>query len=160
MPVDEAFRALVEREKNSVYRLAYSYCREEADDIFQEVFLRYLRARPVFPDEARERAWFLKVTANLCRSHLRSPWHSRVTALEADQPAPEREEGGMLELVDRLPPKYRAVIYLYYYEDCSARECGALLGLTETAVQTRLQRGREKLRRMLEKEERNGLDGL
>lgn len=158
--MDEEFCALVEREKNSVYRLAYSYCREEADDIFQEVFLRYLKARPAFPDEDRERAWFLKVTANLCKSHLRSPWNRCMAALEADMPAPEREESGMVELVDRLPPKYRAVIHLYYYEGYSAKECAALLGLTETAVQTRLQRGREKLRQMLEKEERNGLDRL
>lgn len=158
--MDEAFHALVEREKNSVYRLAYSYCREEADDIFQEVFLRYLRARPAFPDEARERAWFLKVTANLCKSHLRSPWNRCVTALEADTPAPEREENGMVELVAQLPPKYRAVIHLYYYEGYAVRECAALLGLTETAVQTRLQRGREKLKQMLEKEDRNGLDRL
>lgn len=58
-------------------------------------------------------------------------------------------------------PKYRAVIHLYYYEDYSAKECAGVLGISETAMQTRLQRGREKLKIMLEREEKQyGSSGL
>lgn len=155
---DDIFRAAVERHSDRVYRLAYSYCREDAEDIMQEVFLRFWRSDPQCPDEARERAWLLKVTANLCRSLLRAPWRRRLIPLEADYPAPEHEPLGMVELVGRLPPKYRAVIHLYYYEEYSVKECAELLGLTETAVQTRLYRARERLKKLLETEEnRNGL---
>lgn len=151
---EQRFQAALERQKDRVYRLAWSYCRSEAEDVLQEVFLRYWRAGPEFPDEARERAWFLKVAANVCKSRLRTPWHRRVVPLEEDLPAPQPEEDGMALRVQALPPGYRAVVHLYYYEGCSVRACAQALGLSETAVQTRLQRAREKLRQMMEKEEK------
>ena len=67
-------------------------------------------------------------------------------------PAPEAEDGSLLAAVDLLPPKYRAVIYLYYYEGYAAKEIGALLGLPTATVNTQLARGREKLKNLLESE--------
>ena len=67
-------------------------------------------------------------------------------------PAPEAEEGSLLAAVNLLPPKYRAVIYLYYYEGYSANEIAQLLGEKPATVATQLSRGREKLRTHLEQE--------
>lgn len=77
------------------------------------------------------------------------------SALEAAEtvPAPQAEEGSLLAAVELLPPKYRAVIYLYYYEGYSAKEIAALLGEKPATVFTRLDRGRQKLRAYLEQEE-------
>lgn len=68
-------------------------------------------------------------------------------------PAPQPEEGTLLAALDLLLPKYRTVIYLYYYEGYSAREIAALLGEKPATVFTRLDRGRQKLRTYLEQEE-------
>ena len=68
-------------------------------------------------------------------------------------PAPQPEEGTLLAALDLLPPKYRTVIYLYYYEGYSAREIAALLGEKPATIFTRLDRGRQKLRTYLEQEE-------
>ena len=51
-----------------------------------------------------------------------------------------------------LPQKYRVPIHLYYYEDYSVREIAGILGIRESAVQTRLLRARRKLKDKLEGE--------
>ena len=67
-------------------------------------------------------------------------------------PAPEAEEGSLLTALELLPPKYRTVIYLYYYEGYAAREIAQLLGESPAAVSTQLSRGRARLRTLLESE--------
>lgn len=52
----------------------------------------------------------------------------------------------------RLPPPYRVVIYLYYYEGYSAKEIARLLGANPATVSTRLRRGRAQLKTLLEQE--------
>ena len=76
-------------------------------------------------------------------------------ALEAAEqvPAPQAEEGSLLAALEALPPKYRTVIHLYYYEGYSAKEIAVLLGEKPATVFTRLDRGRQKLRTYLEQEE-------
>ena len=65
--------------------------------------------------------------------------------------APEADRA-VLEAVGRLKPGDRAVLYLFYYEGYSARETGELLGISQSAVTTRLQRARQKLKTILEQE--------
>lgn len=64
-----------------VYRMAYSLVknRQDAEDIHQEVFLKYLRKRPAFESSEHERAWFLRVTVNLCRNLWKTAWKRKVT---------------------------------------------------------------------------------
>lgn len=61
---------------DTVYRLAYAMMknRSDADDIYQEVFLRYIRREPVFQSPEHARAWMLRVTVNCCKNHWKSPW--------------------------------------------------------------------------------------
>ena len=67
-------------------------------------------------------------------------------------PAPQAEEGSLLAAMELLPPKYRTVLYLYYYEGYNAREIAELLGERPATVSTRLSRGRAQLRTLLESE--------
>ena len=69
---------------SAVYRLAYAMTRSrsDADDVFQEVFLRLHRSAPDFANEEHRRAWLLRVTANCARSLLASPWRMRTLPLE------------------------------------------------------------------------------
>ena len=74
----------VARYGSAVYRLAYAMTRSrsDADDVFQEVFLRYHRSSPDFESAAHEKAWLLRVTVNRSRSLLASPWRTRSVPLE------------------------------------------------------------------------------
>ena len=64
-------------------------------------------------------------------------------------PAPQAGDGSVLEAVNQLPPHYRAVIYLFYYEGYQAAEIGQILGIPTATVHTRLARGRTKLKELL-----------
>ena len=84
-----------ERYGNMVYRLAFAYARSkaDADDIFQEVFLRYYRRAPAFQSEEHRKAWLLRVTINRAKSCLsKMPHEPQETADAAPFSAPESLE--------------------------------------------------------------------
>ena len=151
--MEEALR-LFRQYKDSVYRLALSFTGsvQDAEDVTQTVFLKLLETKPVL-EAGRERAWLFQVAANECRSLWRRLSRRRTEPLEAalTVAAPEADRA-VLEAVGRLKPGDRAVLYLFYYEGYSARETGELLGISQSAVTTRLQRARQKLKLTLEQE--------
>ena len=151
--MEEALR-LFRQYKDSVYRLALSLTGsvQDAEDVTQTVFLKLLETKPAL-EEGRERAWLFQVAANECRSLWRRLSRRRTEPLEAalTVAAPEADRA-VLEAVGRLKPGDRAVLYLFYYEGYSARETGELLGISQSAVTTRLQRARQKLKTILEQE--------
>ena len=151
--MEEALR-LFRQYKDSVYRLALSFTGsvQDAEDVTQTVFLKLLETKPVL-EAGRERAWLFQVAANECRSLWRRLSRRRTEPLEAalTVAAPEADRA-VLEAVGRLKPGDRAVLYLFYYEGYSARETGELLDISQSAVTTRLQRARQKLKTILEQE--------
>lgn len=147
----EDIETLFQKHKDDVYRLALSYTRsvEEAEDVCQTVFLKAIGAA-VQP--GKERAWLMQVTANQCRNLLRSAWWKKTRPLEEAQIPISAEFRDVFRQVMSLPPKYRVVIYLRYYEQYSTKEISSLLRISQSAVTTRLSRAREMLRPMLEEE--------
>lgn len=146
--------AAVERYGAMVYRLAYAQLRSrhDADDVFQEVFLRYHRAAPAFAGEDHRRAWLLRVTANCAKSLAASPWRRRTVPLEDVYACDEPEASGLDEALAQLPPKYRAVIHLYYYEGCDTEETARILGRRPSTVRAQLTRARQMLAQLLKEE--------
>jgi RNA polymerase sigma-70 factor (ECF subfamily) len=135
------------RYQTMVFRLAYSYTRSRADaqDLCQEVFLRYFCSRPPFASEEHRRAWLLRVTVNRCKTHLTSWWVRRTVPLDDRIPMPEPEPLALDEASRQLAEKDRLVIHLFYYEECSTREIARMMRTTEGAVRTRLTRARQRL---------------
>lgn len=146
--------ALVRRHENTLYRTALAILGEpqEAEDAVQDTFLKYLEKTPQCPDEARERAWLLRVTVNGCKTRLRSPWRRRTVALSQWLPAPEPEEARVLEAVLSLPPRQRAAVHLFYVEGYRTAEIAQLTGEAEGTVRSHLSRARARLRALLKGE--------
>jgi RNA polymerase sigma-70 factor (ECF subfamily) len=166
---EERFRRLLERNKDSVYRMAYAYLRDktDADDAFQEVFLRYLVSRPEFADGTHERAWFIRVTINVCHSHHRSRWFRKRVSLDsfestADVSGDTMEDDGqsaeLLAAVMRLSGKLRLTVHLFYYEGYSVREISGILGVNESTIRSRLMQARSRLKDLLDDEENCCID--
>lgn len=141
--------------KDDVYRLAVSYTRsvQDAEDVCQTVFLKLMEQSGIAP--GKEKAWLMQVTANQCRSLLRSVWRKRTEPLDEaaekiafEQPAMQ----GVWECIRKLTPKYRIVVYLFYYEGYAAKEIADILHISGTAVTTRLSRARKILEKELMKE--------
>lgn len=133
-----------------IYRLALSYlqCPQDAEDICHSVFLALVEKDiTLFPGS--EKAWLLKCTANACKNHLKSFWKRHVEELHEHLVFSDETDRELWAVVGTLPPKYRAVLHLYYYEGYSQEEIGKILGITRTAVQTRMQRARKLLEKEL-----------
>ena len=140
---------LFHRYRDDVYRLAVNYTRspQEAEDVCQTVFLKLLEQPDLMP--GREKAWLMQVTANECRDLLRSSWWKRTVPLEQAFQIPKTEADETIYLLRKLPPKYRVVLYLHYYEQCTTAEIAQLLKIPAGTVSTRLKRARERLKTML-----------
>lgn len=140
--------------QDSVFRLALSYtCSvQDAEDICQTVFLKLLHAANLQP--GKEKAWLMQVTANESRNLLRSFWRRNVGSLdellEVTLPLRTSKDSELFAQVMALDTKYRVVLYLYYYEGFSTAEIARLTHSSKTAVTTRLQRARDKLKTNLE----------
>ena len=106
-----------------------------------------------FESPAHARAWLLRVTVNGCKSRLRAPWRRRTAPLLDAYPAAAPEEGTLLEAMQALPARDRAVLHLYYYEGYQTAEIAALTGLREGSVRSRLTRARTRLRQVLKGED-------
>ncbi|HJC00196.1 MAG TPA: sigma-70 family RNA polymerase sigma factor [Candidatus Flavonifractor merdavium] len=148
MGEETGLRQVMERYGDIVYRLALAqtHSSHDADDVFQEVFLRYLRAAPAFREEEHRKAWLLRVTVNCCKKLHGSFWRRHTVALSEALPAQNPEEGELLGLLEGLPQKYRAVLHLYYYEGYATEEIAAILGRSPGTVRSQLSRGRALLR--------------
>lgn len=148
------FDAALAQYGDTVYRLAFAYTRNraDADDVFQEVFLRYFRRAPAFETEEHRKAWLLRVTINRCNSLLRSVWHRRTQGLEEAFPEASftPAETGVADAVNALPKKYRQVIYLYYIMGYDTAEIAALLHRPQNTVLSQMARARAMLKKTLE----------
>lgn len=135
---------------DDVFRLAYSCLgsRADAEDVCQGVFLKLAEGRAALLP-GKEKSWLLTCTANACRSLLRSFWRRNVGELDENLPFREETDREVWEAVMALPPKYRAVVHLYYWEGYAQGEIGEILHISRTAVQTRMQRARAMLKKEL-----------
>ena len=143
----------VERWGDMVYRLALARTANvpDAEDVFQEVFLRYFRHEDRFQSDEHRKAWFIRCTVNRCKSLLASPWRRRIVPLEtAEEVGVEDNYREVYSAVLSLPAKYRTVIHLHYFEGLSVAEMAQTLNVPEGTIKSQLSRGRALLREMLE----------
>lgn len=146
---------LVQRHGDTVYRLAYArlHSTHDADDVFQEVFLRCFCRAPVFETTAHERAWLVRVTINCCKSLWSAPWRQRIVPLTEELAFSAPEETGLNEAMAALSPLYRTVLHLFYYEGYTAEEIARLLHRRPATVRSQLARARAKLGEALKGDE-------
>lgn len=131
--------------------LAKTHKKEDAEDIFQEVFLSYVRKQPVFRDERQGRVWFSKATVYACKMFWRTrKRHETLPIDAADDIVFQSEEDRevLLELTN-LPKKHREVLELFYFGGLSTEEIAKVVGSTANAVRIRLSRARDALEERL-----------
>lgn len=149
MRTDSCIAEQMNRHGDMVYRLGLLYLKNEQDaqDIFQEVFLRLFEKDPVFASEEHLKAWLITVTTNCCKNLLRTVWYRRTVPLdELRETVADEEQADMISRLFCLPLKYRQVLYLYYYEGYSTEEISSMLHIKSATVRTQLKRGRELLK--------------
>lgn len=153
---EELFCQHYEKYKNTVYSVIFNYVQntEDTADLLQEVFIKLFATKDDFQSEEHMKAWLIRVSINLCKNHLRSVKIRKIVPLEEDIPFfDQREDNDLLKVVFTLPEKYRIPIHLFYYESYSIKEIGNILDMPEATVKIRLKRAREKLAKILNKED-------
>ena len=151
---EEAGRA-IEQYADMVRRICMIHLKnyEDAEDIFQTVFLKYVLRSEPFDSPEHEKAWIIRATVNACRDLVKSFFRSRTVSLdqliEKPQDMPE-DHSDILEAVLELPARFRDVVYLHYYEGYSAPEIGRILKKNPNTVYTLLARARQLLKTRLE----------
>lgn len=159
MNEDPAFREAFELYANSLLAMSYAYVKDwaTAEDIVQDVFLKYWQQRDQFRGESKLKTYLTAICINACKDYLKS-WRYRthtltnhfLKAVKPKQPLhlqQERSEIG--EAVLSLPLQFREPIYLYYYEGYTYREVSELLNVPESTVRNRINRGKNMLKDLL-----------
>ena len=153
---------ILQNYSDMVYRLAYARTKNKADaeDLFQEVFLKCYKANIQFSCEEHCKAWLIRVTINLSKNILTSGWYKRILLKEAPSEdlggngghSPEDNKSEVFYAVMKLPEKYRLVVHLYYYEGYSVTEIANILNRKDSTVKTQLFRARGLLKQNLKGE--------
>lgn len=137
--------------KNTIYSIAFSYVHNttDADDIVQDVFMKYLQSNTSFQTLDNEKYWLIRVTINTSKSFIKKAWKQKVSLNDEiidKTPQKDKREDSMFEKVYNLPHIYKEVIILYYYEELSINDISKALKLSISAVKKRLERARNILK--------------
>ena len=149
--------ALFEEFSDMVYRIAFVRMRQapDAEDIFQDVFLRLLKHHGKLRSREHAKAWLIRCTLNCCNSHHQSAWQKKTVGLDAyaGQSDLSYDHIMLLDAVRALTPEHQEVIHLFYYEGYTNKEIADLLDIKENTVKSRLRRARMELRSVWTEEE-------
>lgn len=142
---------MTEKYFDTVYRLALARTKdkEHAQDVTQDVFLRYINTDKEFESEEHVKAWLLRVTINCSNSLFTSSWYKNTAPLTEDIRFESKEKSDVYYAVAELPSKYRTVVHLFYYEDMSVAEIADIMNTKQSTVKSQLHRSREILKKLL-----------
>lgn len=152
------YHRIVETYLDEVYRTVFCYCKnkETAEDAVQNTFLKLLNTKDTqFKDEKHIKYWLIKVAVNECKNMWKSFWNRNKVSfeeLDTDLSYRDKVHEELAEILEKLPKNYRVVIHLYYYEEYSVKEIATILGISESNVQVRLKRARDKMKVLLREE--------
>lgn len=154
MKNDQEAGLAIEKYSDMVRRICFVQLKNyhDVEDVFQDVFLKYILNDKPFDSEVHEKAWMIRVTINACRDNLKSFFKRKVLSINELVQEPsyiEESSFDTLEAVLQLPQKYRNAIYLFYFEGYTAIEIADILGRKENTIYTWLSRGREQLKTAL-----------
>lgn len=153
---------VIDRYADMVYRLALLQVKNkaDADDIFQEVFVRLVKHIHKLQNWDHVKAWLIRVTTNCAKKHFNQYWNRNVSFLDETEEILSNESGYkaveddcfVWQAVKKLPEKYRVVVHLFYFEELSITQIAKATQQKETTVKSQLFRAREMLKTSLEGE--------
>ena len=148
MQNENYIKEIIEKYADMVYRIALTRCGtvENAEDIFQDVFVKFSEKMPIFENSEHEKSWFIRVTINLTKNMKNNNWNKKIVYLDEDIIFENKEENDVFTIVNELPKNYKTVIYLLYYEGYKVKEIASLMKINENTIKTWLSRASEMLK--------------
>jgi len=153
----QTFEAIYERQFAMVYRVCFSYMKNTADteDVVSAVFTKLLNHGAAFKNAEHEKAWLLRIAINQCKDYLKRWWRNAadIDEYEGIESADSFQQSELLKIILELPPRYKDVIYLYYYEGYSTAEMAQILKKPHSTIRNHMREARNLLKGVLENEE-------
>lgn len=161
-----SYEEVVEKYSDYITRMCVVWTQNEeaAKDCFQNTFIKLYKSSKTFNDSEHLEAWLLRVARNECNDYHRTFWNKNVS-IGLDREKLERVKNdsvnkiqfdsdteNLVKALRKLSLKYREVLVLYYYQEYSTKEISDILQLSVNTVKSRLQRGREKLAKIIKKQ--------
>lgn len=157
--LDQSVEAVFQKFGNMLYRIAFVMMKNafDAEDVVQDTLIKYMEHREsgkTFETEEHRKAWLIRVDINLCKNRLRFyKNHPKIGMDQLSRYYEEKEDTRLMDSLLLLPSRYREILLLHYVEGYQGKEIAQMLGISESAVRKRLERGRGKLRDLLEETE-------
>ncbi len=156
----QRFDDLYQKYAGMIFRTSYNFLlnKDDAEDIVQEVFIKYFISNKIFKDDNHEKAWILTVTANLSKNVLRSKSRQNLELDDTIKIVDNNFEKARTEHLDlekamyKLTANQRLVIYLFYYEQIPIKNIAKIMKSNENTVKSHLFRAKSKMKIYLEKE--------
>ena len=152
----EAFIALMEENKQNMYKVAKGFLREKEDvaDAMAETVLNCYEKITTLKEDRYFKTWMIRILINNCKDILQS--QKREICMEEDGESVYAGESGFRELIEPLGERDRSIFTLYYVYGMKVREIASCMEMKENTVLSRLKRGREALREEWTKDRRMG----
>lgn len=153
----EEIGQVIEKYSSMVYKIAYSRCcnRDDADDVFQEVFIKLMSSKKDFRGDEHIKAWLIKVTVNMTRKFFKKKPKTQAFSGTESYEENFTEGDDVFIAISRLPEVQAKIVYLRYVEDYDLTEIASLLKISYGNVRTNLTRAREKLRGFLKDDDKD-----
>lgn len=153
MNCKKEFAELVNRYKDVIFKVCYVYAsREELEDYYQEVLIQLWRSLPKFRNESKMSTWIYRISLNTCISYVRKNKKvNKVSLIDLDFIDNDIEKKYYIDelylLINRLN-KFEKAIILLWLEERDYEEIASIVGISKNNVAVKLNRIKEKLRRM------------
>lgn len=149
------YEQIVAEYSDLVYRIAITHVKnkEDAEDIFQEVFVSLIKNLNRIENEQHLKHWLIRATINRAKNHFLSFWKRKVELSQDNIEVGQEninDENFMVDEVRKeiaaLSPKLRSVVYLYYYEGYSIEEIATIVEVPIGTIKSRLHTARGMLK--------------
>ena len=154
-PTDADIERIVTTYGDMIFKICLVSLGSEADaeDALQNTILKYIDRAPAFHDAEHEKAWLIRVAANICKDmHRFRLRNAHLNIEDLQEYCRTGESTDILEAVMALPQKYKSVLYLFYVEGYKTGAIANILRIAPTTVRKRLQYGRRLLKLEYERE--------
>lgn len=141
-----------ERHVDTIYRVCFSLFgnKQDAEDATQTVFIKLMESNKAFVDEEHEKAWLIVTAKNYCIDLHRKWWRKKVVEMDSKAIGDLSKESlphyYLEENLRNLPPTYRLLLYLYYYEGYKLADISAMLRINLNTVKTKMRNAKKRLK--------------
>ncbi|WP_080844294.1 sigma-70 family RNA polymerase sigma factor [Cytobacillus gottheilii] len=172
MESHEVITELMDSYGTSILQLAYSFVRNKqtAEDLTQEIFIKCYEKLDTFEGNSSMHTWLYRIAINHCKDHVKS-WNYRKVHVSqhiskwftSHQEGPESkmihksESEQLFNEILTLPPKYREIIFLYYFQELQLKEISDICQINLSTVKSRITRAKQLLKNAIT--ERGAKDG-